>query len=230
MWQKAIWMGHPVRLELSCEGLLVQHVNFYTTGGALARSKYLFISSFFFIFILWFCCRLNQSWFTIYEIQWTNETLFYKNISLILSSKGAHNLLLVWQIDGETYTQRRDLYLSHIFFREPGAANALHPVASRVVRKVRDASDRLRVPGSTLDSLPLSKSDRIVITWSPSVYTPVGPDCHDALSPPCLLITTWQLVKAHGVTRNEPNIHVICYITVCRNGKLHKMSNGYFVN
>ena len=28
----------------------------------------------------------------------------------------------------------------------------------------------------------------------------------------CLLITMWQLIKAHGVTRNEPKIHGICYI------------------
>ena len=54
----------------------------------------------------------------------------------------------------------------------------------------------------------------VLISWSSSGYTPVGPDCHDALSSPCLLITTWQLVKAHGVTRNEPKIHVMCYITV----------------
>ena len=60
----------------------------------------------------------------------------------------------------------------------------------------------------------VSKSDRVVITWSPSGYTPVVPDCPDALSAPCFLITTWQLVKAHGVTRNEPKIHFICYLTV----------------
>ena len=29
----------------------------------------------------------------------------------------------------------------------------------------------------------------------------------------CLLITTWQLVKTHGVTKNELKIHGICYIT-----------------
>ena len=57
----------------------------------------------------------------------------------------------------------------------------------------------------------LSKSDCVVlITWSPFGYTHFGPD---VLSSCCLLITTWQLVKAHGVTRNEPKIHVICYIT-----------------
>ena len=59
----------------------------------------------------------------------------------------------------------------------------------------------------------LSKSDLIVIMWSPSGCTTVGPDCPDVLSSPCLLITTWQLVKSPGVTRNEPKIHVMCYIT-----------------
>ena len=70
----------------------------------------------------------------------------------------------------------------------------------------------------------LSKSYRVVlITWSPSGYTPVGPGCHDALLSPCLLITTWQLVKAHGVIRNEPKIHVICYITIYLFCKLHQL-------
>ena len=62
------------------------------------------------------------------EFQWKNETLLYKNISLILFSKGPHCLLLVWEIDGETYTQRGDFFLSHIFFREPGGANACIPL------------------------------------------------------------------------------------------------------
>ena len=30
----------------------------------------------------------------------------------------------------------------------------------------------------------------------------------EALLSPCLLITTWQLFKAHRVTRNEPKIHI----------------------
>ena len=34
------------------------------------------------------------------------------------------------------------------------------------------------------------------------------------LSSSCLLIKMWQFAKAHGVTRKEPKIHVICYITV----------------
>ena len=57
------------------------------------------------------------------------------------------------------------------------------------------------------------KSDHVVITWSPPGYTPVEPDRPDALSFLCLLITMWQLVKAHWVTRNEPKIHVVYRIT-----------------
>ena len=61
----------------------------------------------------------------IYEIQWTNETLLNKDISLILIwEKGP----TVWEIDGETYTQRGDFFLSHIFFREPGGTNACTPL------------------------------------------------------------------------------------------------------
>ena len=52
------------------------------------------------------------------------NTLLYKNISLILFSNKAHSFLFVWEIDGETYTQRGDFFLSHIFSREPGDANA----------------------------------------------------------------------------------------------------------
>ena len=60
----------------------------------------------------------------------------------------------------------------------------------------------------------LSKSACVVLITSG--YTPVGPDCHDALSSLCFLITIWQLVKAHEVTRNELKIHIICYITLLK--------------
>ena len=97
----------------------------------------------------------------------------------------------------------------YFFFRGPGGANACTPY-----KLVRDASDWLHVPSSTAILCTLSKSNRVVlITWSPSGYTPVVPECPDVLSYPCLLIAAWQLVKAHGVTRNVPKIHVICYIT-----------------
>ena len=35
MWHKAIWKGHPMRLELTHVGLLVELANHYTTRGAL---------------------------------------------------------------------------------------------------------------------------------------------------------------------------------------------------
>ena len=62
------------------------------------------------------------------ELQWTNETHFFIKISLILFSKGAHSLLLVWEIDGEIYTLRGDFFLPHIFFLNPGGANAFAPL------------------------------------------------------------------------------------------------------
>ena len=38
MWHKAIWKGHPMRLELIRVGLLVELANHYTTKGALVYS------------------------------------------------------------------------------------------------------------------------------------------------------------------------------------------------
>ena len=149
--------------------------------------------------------------YMIYEIPWTNETLFFikKYIPHFILC-----LLLVlrdrWR---DIYSERWLLLISYLL---PGARGCqpLHPFASRVVREVRDAFDRLHVPGSTLDYL------NSVSIW-PRGYHVVSfrlhtcwtwPDCPVALSPHCLQITTWQLVKAHGITRNEPKIHVICYI------------------
>ena len=37
MWHKAIWKGHPMRLELTRVGLLVELANHYTTKGAYPR-------------------------------------------------------------------------------------------------------------------------------------------------------------------------------------------------
>ena len=39
MWHKAIWKGHPVRLELTRVGLLVELANHYTTRGAYTSKK-----------------------------------------------------------------------------------------------------------------------------------------------------------------------------------------------
>ena len=157
-----------------------------------------------------YCCILNQAWLTKFNERTKH---FFIKVYLILFSKGAHCLLLVWEVDGETYTQRGDFFLTHSFFREPGSANACTPSLAPYRQKRPNASDRLRVFRSTPILCTLSKSACVVlITWSPSGYTPVGLDCPETLS--CLLITTRQLVEAHRVTRNEPKIHVIYYITL----------------
>ena len=96
---------------------------------------------------------------------------------------------------------------------------------------VRDASDRLCIPHSTLILCTLSKTDCVfLIMWSPSGYTPVWPKWPDAPSSSCLLIKMWQLAKAHGVTRNEPKIHVICYITlVFQFSRIYSLHKKVFV-
>ena len=51
MWHKAIWKGHPMRLELTRIGLLAELANHYTTRGAL---------------INWFECHINLSWISLF--------------------------------------------------------------------------------------------------------------------------------------------------------------------
>ena len=103
----------------------------------------------------------------------------------------------------------REWTSSHIFYREPGGANACTPLQAH-----QRQPDRLRVPRSTAIPCTLSKSDRVVlIIWSLSSYTPVWPACPDALSSSCLLIKMWQFAKAHRVTRNKSKMHGICYLT-----------------
>ena len=130
------------------------------------------------------------------------NTLLYKNISLILFSKRAHSWYLLRDRWWDIYSER-GILLSISSSRSQGV-----PTLTPPCKLVRDASDRLRVPRLTVILCTLSKSDRVVlISWCPSGFTPVW----TRLS--CLLITIWQLVKARRVTRNEPKIHGICYIT-----------------
>ena len=113
------------------------------------------------------------------ELQLTKRNTLYENILL---SKGVHSLLLVWEIDGDTYTQ---IFLFHIFFQEPGGANACTP--SQAVSS--ETPDTPLIGCLSLARLSilcsLSKSDRVVLTWSPFGYTPVGPDCPDTLPSEC---------------------------------------------
>ena len=102
--------------------------------------------------------------FTPFVVFMNNEEHEYiKNISLILFSKGAHSLLLVWEIDGETYTQGGDFFLSHIFFREPRNANACTPLQA----VSSETSETPLIGCLSQARLPnlwtLSKSDRTVL-------------------------------------------------------------------
>ena len=119
-------------------------------------------------------------------------------ISHTLFSKG---LMFLWCVrDGW-----RDIYSKKGF---------LLPISSFRSQGVPTLATRQRrLWSTTCPSLDCDSLHSVLITWSPSGYTPVRPKWPDALSSSCLLIKMWQLSKAHGVTRNEPKIHVICYIT-----------------
>ena len=107
----------------------------------------------------------------------------------------------------------RDIYserglLLPIFSSRSQGVQTLAPTC----KLVRDASGWLRVPRSTAILCILSKSHRVVlITWSPSGYTPVRPECSDR----AVRFTNQNVTacQAHGVTRNEPKFHGVCYIT-----------------
>ena len=135
------------------------------------------------------------------------NTLVYKNISHFILERGPQ-FVVSWEIDGEIYTQRGDFFP----YLLPGARGCqrLHPLASRVVR---EASDRLRIPGSTPDSLHLCLNLTAWLSRGLLSVTHLFDQTAWRTVISCLLITMWQLVKAHGVTRNEPKIHVIYYIT-----------------
>ena len=143
------------------------------------------------------------------ELQSTNEThvfikIYLTHFILERSTRFVVSLRDRWK---NIYSERG--HLAPFLLPEARGCQRLHPLTSRIVR---DASDRLRIPGSTLDSdwtdyLNISPRGSH-ITWSLSGYTPARLAYPDALSSPCSLIKTWQLVKADGVTRNEPQIHV----------------------
>ena len=101
----------------------------------------------------------------------------------------------------------RDIYSERGLLLISSSRSQGVPTLATPCKLVRDASDRLRVSRSTAILCTLSKSDRVVlITWSPSGYTPVWSELTAlTLSSSCLLIKMWQLA-----TRNEPKIPVIC--------------------
>ena len=110
---------------------------------------------------------------------------------------------------GETYTQREDFFFPYLL---PGARGwpCLHPLASSSETPLIGCVSHARLWFSALClNLTAWFSSRGLLPVTHLLYSTVL----IVLSYPCLLITAWQLVKAHGVTRNEPKIHAICYIT-----------------
>ena len=128
-------------------------------------------------------------------------------ISLILYSRKGWRFCGVWEMGGETYTQREDIFFPYLL---PGARGCqrLHPFASSSETPLVDCVSHTRLQFSALClnlTVCFSSHGLLLVTHLFSLSALI------VLS--CLLITMWQLFKAHGVTRNEPKIHGICYIT-----------------
>ena len=142
--------------------------------------------------------NLQKGWYAIKPNK-PNQTLYKKHISHSILERGPQ-FVVSWEIDGETYTQRRDFFLSHIFFWKPGGTNACTPLESRIARDDLTPLIGCVSLARLLILCTLSKSDCMVITWSASVYTPVGPDCPDALSSPLFTnynVTACQFTQGH---------------------------------
>ena len=109
----------------------------------------------------------------------------------------------------ETYTQREDFFFPYL---HPGAraCQRLHPLASSSETPLIDCVFLFRPCFSTLcPNLTAWFSSRGLLPVTHLLY----PRTLIVLSSSCLLIKVWQLAKAHRVIRNEPKIHVTCYIT-----------------
>ena len=142
----------------------------------------------------------------IYELQWTN-TLLYKNITLTLYSRKGWCFCGVWEMGGETYTQREDFFFPYLLSGARGCQR-LHPLAS--------LSEMPLIGCVSLAWLRFSALCPNLTAW----FSSRGPfpvthlfDLSDLIVLSCLLITMWQHLKALGVTKNEPKTHGICYIT-----------------
>ena len=141
------------------------------------------------------------------------NTLLYENISLSFYSRKGHTLSCNFKRLMKRHILREGTSSYPISSSWSQGVPTLAPPCKPFHQRRLNAFDRLRVLGLILDSdcLKISLCGSH-ITWFPSGYTPAQPAYPES---PCLLITTWQLVKAHGVTRNEPKIHVNShYITI----------------
>ena len=116
--------------------------------------------------------------------------------------------IVSWEIDRETYTQRKDFFFP---YPPPGARRyqCLHPLARSSETPLIGYMSHVQLQFSALClNLTAWFSLRDLLPVTHLLYPTVQ------IMLPCLLITMWRLVKAHGVTMNKPKIHGICYITL----------------
>ena len=118
------------------------------------------------------------------------NTLLYKNISLshFILEKSTQFVVSLRERererDGETYTQRGDFFLPHIFFLEPGGADTCTPlqaVLSETTQRFWLAMYPSLDSQFWLDWIWLRGSH---LMWSPSDYTPAWLAYPDALPSP----------------------------------------------
>ena len=81
MWHKAIWKEHPMRLELTRVGLLVELANHYNTRGAFPDGN--------------FCLKIKFSKFDQYTSTYGMQNIWshssdIKILNLLLSRQDAH--------------------------------------------------------------------------------------------------------------------------------------------
>ena len=138
----------------------------------------------------------------------TNETHFFIKINFSFYSRKGPTVVVSLDINGETYTQGEDFFFPYFL---PGSRGerTLAPPCKLVRDDLIGCVSHAWLWFSALClNLTAWFSSRGLLPITHLLY----PSALIVL--PCLLITTWQLVKAHGVTRNEPKIHGVCYITL----------------
>ena len=138
------------------------------------------------------------------------NTCIYKYTTHFILERGTPFVVSLRDRWRDIYSERGHLLAPYLL---PGSRGCqrLHLLVSRIVRDP-NASSRLRVPHSTLDSRFL------VLSWFSSCgLLPVThllvPTALTRCHPPVYKSQRDSLSKHTRVTRNEPKIHVICYIT-----------------
>ena len=115
--------------------------------------------------------------------------------------------MFLWCVrDGwrDIYSEREDFFFPYLLPRAR-ECQRLHPLASSSEMPLIGCVSLTRLWFSALClNLTACFSSRGLLPVADLLYL---------LSSSCLLIEMWQLAKAHEVTRNEPKIHVIYYIT-----------------